>query len=482
MIFLLAFRNIIRNKKNSCIVLLLIGVITLLFFIGNTIIAQSSRGLHSFYTKSLTGDIVLEKSSKVTMSLFGANAPHLEDFFLMEILPAYNNLTNIVSSLPEVESWTSIVSTGAFLQASDKTMPALLTGIDAKNYFSIFSNIEINRGHFLANGEAGIMINHALATDIEAATGKPLEIGMPITLTTSGKVGFKIREIPLAGIFSYHAENTILNNITLVDAQTVRALSSIRVATGDVTLSQETEFLLNNENFENLFNDTSYSSSDTVISLHDNILDYFNQNQIEVIPSESTEGGDWNFVLIKLAPNFSIPKTIKKLNSLLEPYNVTAVDWRTAAGIAAIFVFFLQTLYNAGIFIVCFAGVIAIVNILLIAVFKRTREIGTLRAIGASDNYIRLLLICENSLLGFVGGLFGILLGVIALSIINTFNITITNTLIVNLLGIKTLQISFFPEYALMSLLFSVVLSFLAILFPIKTAIKIEPVIAVREG
>jgi putative ABC transport system permease protein len=124
----------------------------------------------------------------------------------------------------------------------------------------------------------------------------------------------------------------------------------------------------------------------------------------------------------------------------------------------------------------------AIINILLIAVFRRTKEIGTLRAMGASDNYIRLLLIFENCSLGFTGGILGIILGIAAFNIINMMNLNIGNELIAGLLGGKVLKIDFYPGMALFSILFSLILSFISLFFPVGYAVKIEPVVAVREG
>jgi ABC-type lipoprotein release transport system permease subunit len=484
MIFLITIRNIVRNKKNSFVIALLIAVITFLFFTGNTIINQAGKGLHKTYIESLTGDIVIEKTGDVTMSLFGANAPHLEDLFVMEILPAYNNIAGIINEFSEIESWTPQVSTGARMNVLSKKHTVFLTGVEAKTYFKMLPGIVLTKGAFLIKDEYGVMINSKLAARIEEESGHTLETGMPVTFTTAGKAGFKIREIPLSGIFSYENTNNLLDKLVIADAETVRALAAIHTANDSADVSEKTRVLLDEDAFENLFYDDKsdeYGTADSGnTALENNINDYLNKKDNE--GELSDKGGDWNFILIKLLNGRSVSKTITKLNKMLQPYGVTAVDWRTAAGISAILVLFLQSLYNAGIFIVCIAGIIAIINILLIAVFKRTRDIGTLRVLGASDNYIRLLLITENCLLGLIGGVLGIIFGSIAFSVINMMNIYINNDIIVNLLGMEFLHLSFFPEYAALSVIFSVLLTFLSLIFPVEIAVKIEPVIAVREG
>jgi ABC-type lipoprotein release transport system permease subunit len=487
MIWLLALRNIIRDKKNSAIIIILTGVITFLFFFGNTIIGQSERRLKKSFVENFTGDIVLEKQSSVSMGLFGANVPAIDDYFPIEPLPSYEIILDAVKEVPGIAAITSQISTAADMKIMSDLFfyhkAVFLCGVDTATYFTLFPGIIVEEGRLLQPGEQGVMITRERALDIERRGGGRAEIGNTVMLTSAGNIGFKIREVPLVGIFSYNSPNSILNEIVLTDAQTARILAAIQVASGDSEISGD-DIALIDADIEDLFGDGSWFSDDDENGDGYDLLDALREKlSVEDQKVQKNEtGGDWNFILLKLKPKTNIHKMINTINKKIKQNGAVAVDWRTAAGMTAILVLLLQALYNAGIIIVCIAGIIAIVNILLIAVFRRTREIGTLRAIGASDNYIRLLLIFENCSLGFTGGILGVALGIAAFNAVNMLKLHINNELLAGLLGGSILRIDFFPQMALLSILFSIILSFVSLLFPIEYAVKIEPVIAVREG
>lgn len=113
---------------------------------------------------------------------------------------------------------------------------------------------------------------------------------------------------------------------------------------------------------------------------------------------------------------------------------------------------------------------IMILVVLFISVVERTKEIGTLRALGASQSDIRKIFISEGFLLGLFGGIIGILL-----SIIIGF---LGNKIIINRLGTSLVNISLL--YIVIGLLISLFVSTIASLLPASKASKLDPIEALR--
>lgn len=117
-------------------------------------------------------------------------------------------------------------------------------------------------------------------------------------------------------------------------------------------------------------------------------------------------------------------------------------------------------------------GGIGIMNTMYTSVLERTKEIGTMKAIGATNNQIKLLFLFESGLLGLVGGAIGVGLGIgLAKS---------AEYIAISALGTNLLKASLNPLTILGALAFSFVIGTLSGLLPATQASNLKPVDALR--
>jgi len=119
-----------------------------------------------------------------------------------------------------------------------------------------------------------------------------------------------------------------------------------------------------------------------------------------------------------------------------------------------------------------FVASLGIMNSLYTSVLQRTKEIGTLKAVGARNSQILTLFLTESALLGAIGGLIGIIAGV-GMAFAFIFGI--------NSFGFVKLEYSLNYILIIGSLLFSIGLAMFAGLLPAYRASRLKPIDALRH-
>ena len=119
---------------------------------------------------------------------------------------------------------------------------------------------------------------------------------------------------------------------------------------------------------------------------------------------------------------------------------------------------------------------LGIVNTLVMAILERRREIGVLKALGASDADVQQLFFVEAGVIGLFGGIIGVVFGWLFARAI-TFG---TNAYLLRQ-NLNPIQLTSVPWLlALAALLLAVVVSLAAGLYPASRAAKLNPVDALR--
>lgn len=118
-------------------------------------------------------------------------------------------------------------------------------------------------------------------------------------------------------------------------------------------------------------------------------------------------------------------------------------------------------------------GAVGIANTMFMSVMERTRQIGLLKALGATDNEVMKLFLLESGLFGFVGGVIGIILGVLISVIISAIGL--------QALGPGgTMNAVVPPELLVFALAFSIFVGIISGVAPARSAAKMNPVDALR--
>ncbi len=119
---------------------------------------------------------------------------------------------------------------------------------------------------------------------------------------------------------------------------------------------------------------------------------------------------------------------------------------------------------------------IGIINTLVMAILERRREIGIMKAVGASDSDVRGLFFAEAGAMGLLGGVFGVTLGWIIGRVIN-----FGTNVYLKRQGFAPENIWAVPFWLVgLALVFAVVVSLLSGLYPASRAARLDPVQALR--
>jgi putative ABC transport system permease protein len=119
---------------------------------------------------------------------------------------------------------------------------------------------------------------------------------------------------------------------------------------------------------------------------------------------------------------------------------------------------------------------------LAIAVLQRTKEIGTIRAIGASKSFVFLLITVENLVVAFLGMIMGLFAALWVNSFINGSRIVLGNGTLATVFGSEYLRANTDP-LALTFISITVLgASILMSLYPASAATRIQPITAISEA
>jgi lipoprotein-releasing system permease protein len=136
-----------------------------------------------------------------------------------------------------------------------------------------------------------------------------------------------------------------------------------------------------------------------------------------------------------------------------------------------------KTIMFLTITLIVIVAALNIIASLILMVMEKTRDIGILKAMGATDGSIRRIFFLQGAMIGVIGTFAGVLLGLFMGWLANTFQLI--------KVPVDIYQIAYVPFYIklpdlLMIIGVTLAISFLSTLFPSHRAAKVDPVKALK--
>lgn len=172
-------------------------------------------------------------------------------------------------------------------------------------------------------------------------------------------------------------------------------------------------------------------------------------------------------------------KFLDSYNDLMRSYNSEdkVIEYTDTTGILMSSV---KTIVDAVSYVlIAFVSISLIVSSIMIgvityiSVYERTKEIGILRAIGASKRNISNIFNAETFIIGLLSGLFGVVVSYLLIPIINL--------ILHHFIGDVPLSAALDPRMAIGLIVLSIILTLIGGLIPAKSASKKNPVEALRS-
>ena len=496
-IFRMAFRNIREHRSKSLIVGFLLALGATILVVGTAFINASEAGIRSTFSDVYTGDIFISGvSSEGPVSLFGVTSPG--GMAQTPTIPDYDKVLSILQSTPHLKQ-TSSLATGFAQVTSDESSSTeekkskstvqpqdrflFLFGVDSTSYWELFDAVDIVAGAKLQPGQEGLMISEGQLAKLSDWLEKPLSIGDSLLIQGFSSIGFRLRELPIVGIFRLKNQGASPEQLAYIDIESLRVMSGMTVGANEpIQLKPEDTNMLSTDNADSLFGGDVVVSSET--SKHfdvDSIAQELSKPS-DVNPLQADEGA-WQFIVGKTDSPQNAGRVIAALNTKFakEGISVVAGDWQKASGPYGQSVDVVRIVFSIAIIILAIVAIIIIMNTFLISVMERTGEIGTMRAIGAGRGFVRRMFAAEATTLATISASIGAAVGVIITTILRALHIEATNQFFLILFGGKYMNPVASAGNIVMAIVVMILVGFIAHLYPVSLALKIQPVKAMQE-
>ena len=398
----------------------------------DTVVVTSRRDLRNFHEQRAEGPAPAE-------------SPSLDEAARKQIA----QISGVVEAYPDIRFVTDVrfdgkphLTTVAGVPFSAKNNNDAFDGIQG-SFFSSDAAAEVILQKSFAEELLGIKPMPGTDTTNVAELAKPL-LGKEVTMRYAERTASPSSSAGSASMTSDSAAYSVVSHeqvlkivgLTDLDPDSMRGMARARVFL-PLKLAQDLHVMQSN------LRDTSASDSSSYMSVSVRVK---NPNQVPAIEDAIKKMGFSAFSIVDAT------RSMRQFFAVLDGF--LAIFGSLALAVASI----------------------GIVNTLVMAILERRREIGIMKAIGASDADVRGLFFAEAGAMGLVGGAAGVTLGWAIGRLINFgMNVYLERQ------HFPAAQIWSVPLWLVLSAIaFSIVVSLLAGLYPASRAARLDPVQALR--
>jgi ABC-type antimicrobial peptide transport system permease subunit len=334
-----------------------------------------------------------------------------------------------------------------------------------------------------------INLDRNMIENIEKMPGV-LEVSPAFQLTSQGHIGDIASDIITIGVrpsFLKLGGFRVAKGVSLTDADPTGVIITSSVAqifgknSAEEMLGSEVYFSffipqkesvelnLNNEDLQNNFTKVNLDKKFKIVGIidgEDNVI-YINSDSLGELKMD-------NFTQIKVRCNSQSEMNTVRDNILNQGLIVSALS-DTVDQANQIFKIVQIVLMLFGV-IALVVSAIGMFNTMTITLLERTEEIGIMKSIGASDSGVSLMFIMESTIMGFLGGVSGVLIGLLGGEIFNQ---------LINFIALRfggeSIRLFYSPLWFIGTIIvFAAVVGFVTGFIPARRASKMDPLDALR--
>ena len=471
MILSIAWKNIWRNKTRSLVVILAVG-----FGLMAGVVAVAF--MNGLMLGRLNDAIKIEVSS-----LQLHNSKFMENDEIQYTINNTTELMSFVSKQPNVKAVSKRLKTNAMITSNHAAAGVTLLGIEPENekktselYLHL---VDSNSQYFKGVKRRPILIGQKMAEKLKVHIRSKVALSFVDINSVSVREVFKV-----VGIFK--TQNTGFDEmnafIRFDDAKKMLSYKNDESHEIAIMLNE----MLNSEALKDTLT-TKYShytiNKNTILRLQNDSIPEKILSTIKTLNSNTIYSSkEFKKKIMNSIGEEKYASYRKQINAAAEQ-GINVSEWKDLSPELAMQSTWLDFMVFIFVGIILVALGFGIVNTMLMVVLERVRELGMLIAIGMNRRKVFRMIIIESVLLSLTGGLFGILIGWIVVSTLNSSGVNMSmfsegmQAIGYPSLVYPSVSISNYIDITIMVIATGI----LAAIYPAIHAIKLKPAEAIRE-